>query len=201
MALVETRRAGGTTVLSSATSTPGAGAPGVSLVAIVEDDAAFRAWYDRTAPRVYAYLMSRCGSEQLAEELLQATFVEVVRNPRAYDGRADAVPWLIGIARHQLARHYRGRERSERWWRSAPIREIEVGSSSEAGAAHVAVDIRAALRTLSAIQQAALVFRFLDGLSVREVASHLGRSEDATESLLRRARQAFERSYRGDTRG
>src|SRR6185369_15007563 len=73
------------------------------LAAIVRDDVAFRAWYDRTAPRVYAYLLSRCGSQPLAEELLQATFVEVVRRPATFDGRGDVIPWLIGIARHQLA--------------------------------------------------------------------------------------------------
>jgi RNA polymerase sigma-70 factor (ECF subfamily) len=200
MVLVDRRRTGDA-VLSPAASTPGAGAPGVSLVAIVEDDEAFRAWYERTAPRVFAYLMSRCGSEAVAEELLQATFVEVIRNPRTYDGRGDPVPWLIGIARHQLARTYRSRARRERWWGGGTVREVDVGSTADVRGAQVAADIRAALRTLPPIQQAALVFRFLDGLPVRDVARHLGRSEEATESILRRARQAFERSYRGDGDG
>jgi RNA polymerase sigma-70 factor (ECF subfamily) len=170
-----------------------------NLVAIVQDDAAFRAWYERTAPRVYAYLLSRCGSQPLAEELLQATFVEVVRRPSTFDGRGDVVPWLIGIARHQLARHFRKRAGEERWWHSQDVREIEPASGgSELQAAQLGADIRGALSALPAAQQAALVFRFLDGLSVRAVAAHLGRSEDATESLIRRARSQFERAYRGD---
>ena len=36
---------------------------------------------------------------------------------------------------------------------------------------------------------------YLDGLSVREVAAVLGRSEKATESLLTRARDSFRRAY------
>ena len=170
------------------------------LKAIVGDDGVFRGWYERNAPRVYAYLMSRCGSQAVAEELLQAVFVEVIRKPSTFDGRADPVPWLIGVARHQLARHYRKREQSERWWSRDQVRPIEPHSEGpEFRAAEVSLDIRRALESLPAMQQAALVFRFLDGLSVREVAAHLGRSEDATESLLRRARGQFERAYRGAT--
>ena len=190
---------GGRAALSTTDRTPLRAGP-TGLAAIVGDDAAFRAWYDRHAPRVYAYLMSRCGSQVVAEELLQAVFVEVVRKPAMFDGRADPVPWLIGIARHQLARHYRKRERSERWWSGEPVRPIEpVSEGPEFRSSEVALDIRRALGSLPALQQAALVFRFLDGLSVREVAAHLGRSEDATESLLRRARGQFERAYRGAT--
>jgi RNA polymerase sigma-70 factor (ECF subfamily) len=189
-----------TGAMISATATPGATAPGVSLSEIVQDDGAFRAWYERTAPRVYAYLLSRCASEAVAEDLLQATYVEVVRRPATFDGRADPVPWLIGIARHQLARHYRQRHSRERWWPGGTIQEIEpVAESAEFQAARVGADIRTALQSLPVLQQAALVFRFLDGLSVRDVADHLGRSEAATQSLLRRARVQFAQAYRGES--
>jgi len=179
---------------------PGAIAPGFRLPEIVADDRAFRAWYDRHAPRVYRYLLSRCGSESVAEDLLQAVFIEVVRHPETFDGRADVLPWLIGIARHQLGRHYRQRDRSERWSWGRGVHVVEpVSQSGELHSARIGAEIRAAMASLPALQQAALVFRFLDGLSVREVADHIGRSEDATESLLRRARVHFEQVYRGAT--
>ena len=41
-----------------------------SLASIVDDDLAFRRWYDETAPRVYAYLYSRTGSQAVAEEMM-----------------------------------------------------------------------------------------------------------------------------------
>jgi hypothetical protein len=37
------------------------------LAAVIDDDYAFRRWYDMTAPRVYAYLYSRTGSVSVAE--------------------------------------------------------------------------------------------------------------------------------------
>ena len=51
------------------------------------------------------------------------------------------------------------------------------------------------LATLGAHHRAALTLRYLDGLSVPEVAQHLGRTVHATEALLVRARTAFRRAY------
>lgn len=149
---------------------------------------------------MYRYLLSRCGSESVADDLLQAVFMEVVRHPDTFDGRADVLPWLVGIARHQLGRHFRRRDRSERWSWGRGVHAIEpVSQRGELRSAQIGADIRTAMTSLPALQQAVLVFRFLDGLSVREVADHVGRSEAATESLLRRARVHFEQAYRGAT--
>ena len=203
MAGVATRRTS-STPLTSAIPAPGAQAPGVPLSAIVEDDVAFRAWYERSAPRVYAYLLSRCSSASLAEELLQAVFVEVVRRPATYDGRGDVVPWLIGIARHRLARHYREQGRQGPWSTDASIRPIDAASHEAAGhdaswqAADLRARIRFALEATPALQRAALILRFMDDLPIRDVARHLHRGEDATESLVRRARERFEREFRDD---
>ena len=59
----------------------------------------------------------------------------------------------------------------------------------DADAAH------AALRRLSGSHRAALTLRYLDGLSVSEVADCLGRSVHATETLLMRAKAALRRVY------
>jgi RNA polymerase sigma-70 factor (ECF subfamily) len=51
------------------------------------------------------------------------------------------------------------------------------------------------LGRLGAHHRSALVLRYLDGLPVREVAAHLGRTVGATEVLLVRARAAFRTRY------
>src|SRR5688572_24515511 len=51
-----------------------------ALHAVLADEGAFRAWYDRSMPRVYTYLFHRCGRDrQLAEELTQQTFTDALR--------------------------------------------------------------------------------------------------------------------------
>jgi RNA polymerase sigma-70 factor (ECF subfamily) len=168
------------------------------LAAVIDDDIAFRHWYDMTAPRVYAYLYSRTGSASTAEELTQETFIEVVRKPRTFDGRSDALPWVIGVARHRLSRHFR-RAKLDSGRSDNLVREIEVAGDDTRPWRTVEQrdDVMGALGALASDQRAALMLRFVDGLSVKGVATTLGRSEDATESLIRRARQAFETAYRG----
>jgi len=57
------------------------------------------------------------------------------------------------------------------------------------------------LLRVSAPQRLALTLRYLDGLSVPEVAEHLGRSVHATETLLARARAALRRIYLKESHG
>ena len=174
-------------------------ASGGDLAGIVRDDARFRDWYDVTLPRVYRYLIARCGGDvTLAEELTQQTFVEAIRQRDRFDGRSDIVTWMCAIGRNKLVDHYRrnGRDlrRQERLildhlqatdvpWRAADTRDA----------------VEAAMAQLPSDQRIALLFRYLDGLSVREVARAIGRSEKATESLLARGRECFLRAVGGRT--
>ena len=163
-------------------------------------DSAFESWYRRTVPRIYAYLLPRCGNDPaLAEELTQQAFIAAVDQRARYDGRSDTVTWLCAIARHKLADHFRVREREERRRLRLEVRQIPM----DHGAGHGAgiddrVAIAEAFRSLPASHRAVLAFVVLDDLPVAEAASLLGKSAGATQSLLHRARDGFRRAYRGD---
>jgi len=166
------------------------------LDAVFADDAAFRAWYERSLPRVYAYLFHRCGrNPELAEELTQQAFVEAVHSRGRFRGRSDANTWVVGIARHKLVDHFRGAERDTR--RMAALSARELGRAGlPVSSPPVAVDdIDDALAILPALQRAVLVLHYMDQLSVREVAHFIGKSEAATASLLARGRDAFRQAY------
>ena len=159
-------------------------------------EAAFDAWYEQALPRVLAYVFARCGRDRdVAEDLTQQAFIEAVRGRGSFDGRSDPVTWVCGIARHLLADHYRRLDAEER--RNLRLVELERGDPADAGPAAIAEReaIAAALASLPALQRAVLVFTSLDGLSVREAAALLDRSESAAESLLHRARVAFRQAY------
>ena len=167
-------------------------------VALATDDA-FDAWYRRTLPRVYSYLLSRCGNDPtLAEELTQQTFIAAVDLRARYDGRSDTVTWLCGIARHKLADHFRRVERDERRRMRLEVREIQLAEAAHEPDLDDRAAIEDALRSLPAAQQAVLVFVVLDDLPVAEAARLMGRSASATQSLLHRARDGFRRAYRGN---
>jgi RNA polymerase sigma-70 factor, ECF subfamily len=171
------------------------GAEPVSLNTIMADEAGFRVWYELALPRVYRYLLARCGGDaDLAEELTQQTFVEGVRRRASFDGRSDAVTWLCGIGRHKLVDHFRtSRRDTERQLRI--VSEWSAGQSQAWSQHELRSGVETALAKLPGEQRIVMVLRYLDQMPVREIASTIGRSEKATESLLSRARDAFRRAY------
>jgi len=168
---------------------------GVQQFAVALSDlGSFRAFYEEALPRVYSYLLHRCGGNpQLAEDLTQETFMAAVKEIQKQGGVAAPIPWILGVARHKLMDHYRAREREERKIKSMQrSREDEYmvweGEESRQRAL-------AALDGVPGPQRAALVLLYLDGLSVPEVARVLDRSIHATESLLARGKVSFKRAY------
>lgn len=161
------------------------------------DEHAFRGFYERAMPRVFAYLMSRGGSNRdLAEELTQQVFEAAISQRHSFDGRSDSITWLCGIARHKLADHFRRLEREERRRLKLEVHEITLdGGASAWGQSDERSAIDHALAQLPVAQRAALLFVDLDGRPVREVARLLGRGEGATQSLINRARANFRKVY------
>ncbi len=147
--------------------------------------------YPEAVPQVYGYILSRCGSVAVAEDLTAETFMAAVAAARRGDPQELTVAWLIGVARHKLVDHWRRTAREERGGFMVAERGFEDPWEDEidADAAH------AALRCLSGHHRAALTLRYLDGLSVSEVADCLGRTVQATETLLMRAKAALRRVY------
>jgi RNA polymerase sigma-70 factor, ECF subfamily len=152
--------------------------------------------YDEALPHVYGYLLARCGDVSLAEDLTAETFLAAVAAARRPAAPAPSVPWLIGVARHKLADHWRRLEREERG-----LRLLDGTATEDPWEETVdAIRARTVLAQLGPHHRAALTLRYLDGLPVPEVAGCLGRTVHATEALLVRARAAFRRSYRGEGR-
>jgi RNA polymerase sigma-70 factor (ECF subfamily) len=147
--------------------------------------------YDEALPHVYGYVLARCRDVPLAEDLTAETFLAAVTAVRRPDTPVPSVPWLIGVARHKLADHWRRLEREERGLRLLDGAEADDpwDEAIDAIRAHTVLD------ELGPHHRAALTLRYLDGLPVPEVAGCLGRTVHATEALLVRARAAFRRSY------
>jgi RNA polymerase sigma-70 factor, ECF subfamily len=150
--------------------------------------------YPVALPQVYGYLLPRCGGVAVAEDLTAETFMAAVAAVRRHPPPQVSVAWLIGIARHKLVDHWRRTEREQRGL--AAVEQDQATSEDPWSAVIDAQAAHVALLQLSLPQRTALTLRYLDGLSVPEVARHLGRSVHATETLLVRARSALRRVYR-----
>jgi RNA polymerase sigma-70 factor, ECF subfamily len=150
--------------------------------------------YDEALPHVYGYLLTRCRDTTLAEDLTAESFLAAVHALRKPDAPELSIPWLIGVARHKLADHWRRAEREQRGLRLLDTEQVEDPWDTTVEA----IRARDVLASLGPHHRAALTLRYLDGLPVGEVARHLDRTVHATEALLVRARNAFRRNYAGE---
>lgn len=142
------------------------------------------ALYERTVDAVYRYASRLCGHDRAAaEELVQDTYLQLVQLVRS--GSPDVVDggWLIVTCRSRFLDRLRSQRRREvredaavRLFPTAPDGPAEGDATGDR------------LAALPADQRAALVLRYVDDLSVPDVARLLGRSVHATESLLARGR-------------
>jgi RNA polymerase sigma-70 factor (ECF subfamily) len=161
---------------------------------------ALLALYDTALPEVYGYLVRRCDGAEVAEDLTAETFLAAVVAVQKGSVPVMTTAWLIGVARHKLVDHWRKRARDERNLKA--VAEEDATPGDDPWDAHLdAAVAQQVLRRLGAHHRAALTLRYLDGLSVAEVAEHLGRTLHATEALLVRARLAFRRAYEGSDGG
>jgi len=150
--------------------------------------------YDDALPQVYGYLLARCGRRSLAEDLTAETFLAAVTACHRHPLPVPSTGWLVGIARHKLVDHWRAVEREQRGLRAVEA-EPDPGELDPWDERLDALLARQVLGEQTGVHRAALTLRYLDGLSVPEVARTLGRTVAATEALLVRARAAFRRTY------
>ncbi len=78
-----------------------------------EDMAYLETLYQEHGPSLLAYLQRRCGSRQLAEDVLQETFVSAMQRPERVREARSPRAWLFVIARNLLATDFRRRRPTE----------------------------------------------------------------------------------------
>ncbi|BDB40564.1 MULTISPECIES: RNA polymerase sigma factor [Mycobacterium] len=150
---------------------------------------ALLALYDEALPVVYGYFVRRCRDRGTAEDLTSETFLAAMDVARRGDPPPISVPWLLGVARHKLADHYRRRQDPE------PIAEPPTDAFDDWDAELDRLVAENVLNRLGDPHRAVLVLRYLDDCTVGECAQLLGRTVPATEALLIRAKRAFRKEY------
>ena len=153
---------------------------------------ALLALYDEALPAVYGYFVRRCPDRGTAEDLTSETFLAAMDGARRDDPPDITVPWLIGVARHKLADHFRRRARH-----AVPVADVPE-ADDPADTWDVELDRIVAETTLARLSdphRAVLTLRYVDDRPVTECAAVIGRTVHATEALLVRARRAFRDHY------
>jgi RNA polymerase sigma-70 factor (ECF subfamily) len=143
----------------------------VSRVAAGDREEALEELYRRYAPRLYGYGVRLLGDRDLAEELVQETFVRLWRTAASYDrGRGSVAAFVFTIARHLAIDLWR--RPSSRPFDPEPE---EVGEPVDRVESVVtALAVRDAMRDLSVAHREVLELTYRSGLRQSEIADVLG---------------------------
>jgi RNA polymerase sigma-70 factor (ECF subfamily) len=152
----------------------------------------FAALFDQYYPRLHRYLHRRVGPA-LAEDLAAQTFAEALRSRGRYPGRADAAPWLYGIAHNLLRGHRRAEQRQLRAYARTgidPATELDTDAVADrADAASLGPRLAATLARLRAKDREVLLLFAWEGLGYQEIADALGIPVGTVRSRLSRSRK------------
>ncbi|MGH8209441.1 MAG: RNA polymerase sigma factor, partial [Steroidobacteraceae bacterium] len=154
----------------------------------------------RHADDVYDYVKRRlAGRVDLVEDVVQETFLAAWGSLAGFQGEAPLRIWLLGIARHKVADHYRRRLREIVQWAdddSAVAEAVECPDPVEELSRHeVGRRAREVLAELPERYGLILTWRYWQQRTVRQMAIETGGSEKAVEQLLARARTAFKKRW------
>src|SRR5207253_4519619 len=143
-----------------------------------------------------AYVLWRCGGlRDHADDAVQETWLTAVRRVRRFDPtQGSFAAWLRGIAANVL----RNQLRSRRLRRSESLNGHVAAPDTDRVRHDQAERIAHALGLLPEHYEAVLRSKYVDGLSVTDIAAATGDTPKAVESLLTRARQAFREVYDKD---
>ncbi len=137
---------------------------------------------------LYQFVSRRAGrSRQLAEDITQETYLRAVVQWRKGRPPENALAWLQTVARNLLLNHYR-RKSPE----SLPASGVECVLETEpVHGPDAAALVYWGLARLGRRPRRLLEAFYIEGNSMRTIATDLGLSERAVESRLRRARLAL----------
>lgn len=146
--------------------------------------------YDGHVEKIYRYVFLRVNSQETAEDLTSETFLKCwevfraedkdIKNPRAF---------LYKIAKNLITDHYRrkGRIQITSIEFNNQLADPKINLEKSAVLASDTEMVKKAIAGLNEDYQNAIIWRYLDDLSIKEVATLLGRSEEATRVLIHRA--------------
>jgi RNA polymerase sigma-70 factor (ECF subfamily) len=158
------------------------------------DESAMAVLYDRYSRVVYSVALRVLADTGAAEDVLQDVFVQLWRNPAAFDAaRGGLMAWLAVITRHRAIDHLRKQRPHEDF--SETIIATDATTVSDAERDQALQKVRTIMARMPDDQRSALEMAFFDGLTHTEIAGKtnqpLGTVKTRIRSGLLTLRKAF----------
>jgi len=162
---------------------------------LARDRHALYYFYRTYTPRLSRFIKSKIANPQDAEEILQDTLMAFLEAIRDFQGKSGLETFLYAITRHKIVDYYRRRKLKQLVFSQAPHLEALIspliGPEEALDGSLLKEKIQTVLSRLLPRYRQVLLFKYLDDLSVGEIAEKLAITFKSAESQLFRARKAF----------
>lgn len=171
------------------------------------DRTAMAELYDRYFDRVYSLVFNQVDrNRDVAEDIVQETFLAALKSARGFKGRSSAYTWLCSIAYHKVADHYRRQSRErKRMVSGVDVDTVDVSENPGTQpqpdtlieSAETRQVVNEALAKLPWDYRQVLILKYVEELSVQEISQIMDRSPKSIEGLLTRSRKALQTHLAG----
>ncbi|HVM94413.1 MAG TPA: sigma-70 family RNA polymerase sigma factor [Terriglobales bacterium] len=158
----------------------------LALVASIRggDQGAMAELYDRYSPIVYAVALRILQETSAAEDVLQDIFMQLWRNPGAFDAsRGNMGAWLAVIARHRAIDALRKRKPEDNF--ENIIVSVEPDLASDADRSRTMAKLHEAFGAMAVAQRSALEMAYFEGLTHAEIAEKTGEPLGTIKTRIR----------------
>lgn len=169
-----------------------------------KERAAFNEFFETYFARLYRFSLSRVSEERICEDIVQETLCKAIRKLDQYRGEASLFTWLCQICRNEIFTWYRKQDNQIQL--VADLDDDPLVRASLESLSHMEFNDETERHALEKIVQLVLDYlpnnygkvlelKYLEDLSVQEIASKMGTTAIAVQSLLARARTAFRKGF------
>ncbi len=163
------------------------------------DKRAINLFYKTFKPKIAAYFKNKISSKKDAEEVVQDVFITVLQSLPTFKGNASLGTWIFAICKHEAADYFRKKKIKTIVFSRFPFLEKIVdkalGPELALQEKEAKVKIAATFNRINEGYAQILRLKYIEGLTMAQIAGKLGKTVKAVESKLSRARVAFQKEY------
>lgn len=150
-------------------------------------------WFRTYSPYLLRVAKKRLPRQEDAEEIVQETFINCVKQFSLFRGQSRLRTWMVSILNHEIADYYR-KQYAKRALKVVPLADLLLARPVK-NASETSEKVRLALSKMTREKKELLMMKYVDKKRVTEIARQLEKTVKSIESDLFRARREFRALY------
>jgi RNA polymerase sigma factor (sigma-70 family) len=171
----------------------------VYLYIDTQQNAYFEQLYERYCDKVYRKCLSFTKDPVQAEDLTHDIFLKLIIKLAGFRGQARFSTWLYSITYNHCTDQLRSANLRRHVYVDEGWERMDVKADDESELTELAEleaqQLQRALKKLPALEQALLLMKYQDDISIREIANLNGLTESAVKMRLKRSRERLRKYY------